>query len=64
LTFHAVPGTWTYRAAHAGHTYTLAAGISDEPRWTVTVDHSAPTEYNDLDDAVNVVLDHHAAIAA
>ena len=55
---------WTYRAAHAGHTYTLTAGIGDQPTWTVTVDDRTPKHYDDLDDALSTVLDHHAAHAA
>ena len=64
MTFHATPGTWTYRAAHRGHTYTLAAGIGVQPTWTVTVDDRTPKHYDDLDDALSTVLDHHAAHAA
>ena len=61
LTFHAVPGTaWSYRAAHAGHTYTLSAGIGDAPMWTTTIDDAAPTIHHHLDDAVDDLLAHHA----
>jgi hypothetical protein len=64
LTFHATSETWTYRAHHRGHTYTLAARISDEPMWTVTVDDGAPQHHDDLDTAMSTVLDHHGALAA
>ena len=64
LTFHASPQAWTYRARHRGHTYTLTAGIGDQPMWTVTVDDRAPKHYDDLDAALNTLLDHHAAFAA
>ncbi|BDE17058.1 hypothetical protein Mkiyose1088_36030 [Mycobacterium kiyosense] len=58
LTFHAVPGhDWAYRAAHTGHTFTLIAGIADEPMWTVTLDNNPPVVHEDLDTA----LDHIAA---
>jgi hypothetical protein len=54
LTFHAVPGrAWSYRAAQAGHTYTLTAGISDQPMWTVTVDANPPAAHQDLDAAIH-----------
>ena len=54
LTFHAVPRQpWSYRAAHAGHTYTLTAGIGDQPMWTVTVDANPPLEHEDLEAAIN-----------
>ena len=34
LTFHAVPSTWSFRAK--GHyTYTITAGVGDEPMWTL-----------------------------
>lgn len=60
LTFHAVPGhDWAYRAAHTGHTFTLTAGIGDEPMWTVTLDNNPPVVHEDLDTA----LDHIAAAA-
>jgi hypothetical protein len=61
LTFHAVPGTWSYRASAGGHTYALSAGIGDEPMWTVVIDHQAPVTYDDLDAAVDTMLDHHTS---
>lgn len=64
LTFHAVPDTWSYRAAAGGHTYTLTAGVGDEPLWSATIDHAAPVAYDDLDDAVNAILDHYTSFAA
>jgi hypothetical protein len=62
LTFHAVAGTWSFRAAAARHTYTLTAGLGDDPMWTIAVDHAAPVAHDDLDDAVATVLG--AALAA
>lgn len=59
MTFHAVPDIWTYRAAHRGHTYILAAGIGDQPAWTVTVNGSAPAHYEDLDAALDSLMDSH-----
>jgi hypothetical protein len=64
LTFHAVPGTWSYRATAAGHSYTLTAGVGDEPMWTVSIDRAAPVSYTDLDDAVATILTHHTPIHA
>jgi hypothetical protein len=64
LTFHAVPGTWTYRTSLAEHTYTLTAGVGDEPMWTTTTDHAAPTVHDTLDDAVSALLEHQATLAA
>jgi hypothetical protein len=64
LTFHAVPGTWSYRAAAGDHTYTLTAGVGDEPMWTATLDRQAPAAHDTLDDAVNAILNHHTAAAA
>jgi hypothetical protein len=63
LTFHAVPDTWSYRAAGT-HTYTLTAGVGDEPTWALTIDN-APTAvaYHDLQDAIETVLDHEPAAA-
>jgi hypothetical protein len=60
LTFHALPNTWSYRARGQHHTYTLTAGVGDQPMWTVTIDHSEPVAHDHLDDAVNTVLEHHA----
>lgn len=56
LTFHQVPGTWSYRADGA-HTYTLTAGVGDEPMWTLTVD-DAPLAlaYEDLQEAIDDIL--------
>ena len=35
LMFHAIPGTWSFRAT--GHrTYIITAGVADEPIWTLT----------------------------
>ena len=62
LIFHARPDDiWSYRAAHAGHTYTLSAGIGDQPTWTTTIDHAEPTTHDSLDDAINELLGHRAA---
>ena len=53
-----MPGRdWSYRAAHAGHTYTLTAGIGEEPMWTVALDANPPVAHEDLETA----LDHIAA---
>ncbi|MGO9382648.1 MAG: hypothetical protein ACLP4W_11305 [Mycobacterium sp.] len=64
LTFHAVPDSWSYRATSDGHTYTLTAGVGDEPMWTTTIDQAAPVAYDDLHDAIRALLEHHTAFAA
>lgn len=65
LTFHEVPQAgWTYRAAADGHTYTLTAGIGDEPMWTTTIDDTAPVTHDDLEDAVTTLLTHRERAAA
>lgn len=52
-TFHAAPGRdWSYRATHAGHTYTLTAGIGDQPAWTITLDNNPPIAHEDLETAL------------
>jgi hypothetical protein len=61
LTFHAVADTWSYRATAAGHTYTLTAGIGNEPMWTLAIDQAAPVAYDDLDDAVADALNNSPA---
>ena len=64
LTFHAVAGEpWSYRAAAHGHTYTLTAGVGDQPMWTTTIDHAEPTIHDTLDGAINNLLGHHGVAA-
>ena len=63
LTFHSVPGTWSYRASRGGHTYTLTAGVGDEPIWTAAIDHAPTVAYDALDDAVNALLEGTDAAA-
>lgn len=64
LTFHAVPGqAWSYRATRAGHTYTLTAGIGDQPMWAVASDANPPTAYQDLDAAINHIAAAELAAA-
>ena len=57
LTFHQIPGTWSYRASGLGHTYILTAGVGDEPMWTLAIDDTAALAYDHLDDAISAVLD-------
>ena len=64
LTFHATADTWTYRARRRGHTYTLTAGIADQPAWTITVDAGAPQHHDDLNTVIDTLLDHHVSVAA
>jgi hypothetical protein len=62
LIFHGRPDhIWSYRAAHAGHTYTLTARIGGQPMWTTTIDHAEPTIHDRLDDAINELVGHHVA---
>jgi hypothetical protein len=62
--FHAVPGTWSYRTCTDAHTYTLTAGVGDEPMWTLAIDDQAAVAYDALDDAVGVVTDNPSWSAA
>lgn len=52
MTFHATTTPWTYRATRHGHTYTLSAGIGDEPMWTVALDANPASTHQDLDTAL------------
>lgn len=64
LIFHAVPGQdWSYRAAHAGHTYTLTAGIGDQPMWTVAIDTHPPVWHEDLETALDDIAAAHLVAA-
>lgn len=64
LTFHAVPGTdWSYRATHAGHTYTLTAGIGDQPMWTAALDANPPIAHQDLNTALAHITATHVVAA-
>jgi hypothetical protein len=63
LTFHATPTDWTYQA-HGRHTYLLTAGVGDAPMWTLTVDDNPPIPYEDLEDALNTVLNDFEIRAA
>jgi hypothetical protein len=57
-TFHAVPGQdWCYSTTHAGHTYTLTAGIGEQPMWTVTVDADPPAAHENLQAAIDHIAD-------
>ncbi|BBC69094.1 hypothetical protein MML61_27535 (plasmid) [Mycobacterium marinum] len=64
LIFHAVPGRdWSYRAAYAGHTYTLTAGIGDQPMWTVAIAANPPIAHQDLETALADIAAAHLAAA-
>jgi hypothetical protein len=58
LTFHAVPGTWSYRASGSRHTYTLTTVVGAEPMWTLATDQNAADAYDDLDDAIAAALNN------
>jgi hypothetical protein len=64
LTFHAVPGTWSYRTRNAGHVYTLTAGVGDEPMWTLGIDDQAPAVYDAIDEAIAAVTGAPSPVAA
>ena len=61
LTFHSLAGTWSYRASRGPHSYTLTAGVGDEPMWTAAIDDAPAVIYDALDDAVNALLEPTAA---
>ncbi|OSC19878.1 hypothetical protein B8W69_29115 [Mycobacterium vulneris] len=64
LTFHAIPGCdWSYRATHAGHAYTLTAGIGEQPMWTVTLDANPPLAHQDLEAALADIAAAHLVAA-
>jgi hypothetical protein len=57
LTFHATPTAWTYPATDdADTTYTLTAGIGDEPMWTIATNHGGAVAHQDLDHAMAEIL--------
>jgi hypothetical protein len=64
LTFHGIPGTWSYRTRHAGHTCTLTAGVGDEPMWTLGIDDQAPVAHDAIDDAIAAVAGAPSPVAA
>jgi hypothetical protein len=46
------------------HTYTLTAGIGDEPMWTTTTDHAAPIVHDTRNDTVSALLEDQPSLAA
>jgi hypothetical protein len=62
LMFHNIPDTWSYRA-QGRTTYTITAGLADEPAWTVTSGTSAPVAYEHIDDAVDAAFTHEPVAA-
>lgn len=63
LMFHAVPGTWAFRAK-GQHTYTITAGIGDEPMWTLnthTTNGGAITATDNITELVDHILTTEAA---
>jgi hypothetical protein len=63
LTFHAIPGTWSYRATTGEHTYTLTAGVGDEPAWVLTCADRAAVAYEHLYEAIDVIAEHEPVAA-
>ena len=61
LMFHHIPGTWSWRATGAAHTYTITAGIGAEPLWTLTADHSTPVASDNIGVLVEDILAAEAA---
>lgn len=68
LLFHAVTDEpWSYRATRGTHTYTLTAPIPedlDDPMWTTQINDAQPFDFDDLDQAVNELLEHAASVTA
>lgn len=60
LMFHAIPGTWAFRAQ--GHRrYTITAGNGDEPLWTLATRGGPATPSNNIAELVDQVLTAEAA---
>ena len=55
LMFHAIPGTWTFRA-QGQHRYTITAGTGDEPLWTLATHTGPATPSNNIAELVDQVL--------
>jgi hypothetical protein len=56
LMFHTIPGSWSFRAK-GHHTYTITAGVGDEPMWTL---HMTTTLAGQLTatDTIADLIDH------
>lgn len=62
LMFHAVPGTWSFRAK-GHHTYTITAGIGDEPLWTLNI-HTATGNAATATDNITELVEHILTVEA
>ena len=60
LVFHAIPGTWSFRA-QGHHRYTITAGTGDEPLWTLATQGQPATPSNNIGELVERVLIAEAA---
>lgn len=60
LMFHAIPGTWAFRA-QGHHRYTITAGTGDEPLWTLATHTGTATPSNNIAELVDQVLAAEAA---
>ena len=60
LMFHAIPGTWTFRA-HGHHRYTITAGTGDEPLWTLATHTGPATPSDNIAELIDQVLTAEAA---
>jgi hypothetical protein len=59
LMFHAIPGTWSFRAT-GHHRYTITAGTGDAPLWTLATTGST-TPSDNIGELVDQVLLAEAA---
>ena len=60
LMFHAIAGTWTFRA-HGHHRYTITAGTGDQPLWTLATHTGITTASNNIAELVDHILTAEAA---
>jgi len=61
LMFHAIPGTWSFRAKGHGNTYTITTGIGDEPIWTLVTGRGTTTATDNIAELVDQILTAEAA---
>jgi hypothetical protein len=55
LMFHAIPGTWSFRATGA-YTYTITAGT--DPMWTLHITTTAGGQLTSTSDSIAELVDH------
>jgi hypothetical protein len=59
LMFHAIPGTWSFRAT-GRRTYIITAGVADQPMWTLSAG-GAPATSDSIAELVDQILTAEAA---